>query len=70
MSEKRFMIPGIVQNGMVVPQGEASLPEGAHVGIVLGPPQVTPELEAEFGQWEQASDEAWARIDEWEKDEP
>jgi len=70
MSERRLMIPGVVQNGIVVPQGEATLPEGAHVEIVLGPPEVSPELKAEFGRWEQASDEAWSRIDEWEKDEP
>jgi hypothetical protein len=69
MSERRFMIPGVVQNGIVVPQGESSLPEGAHVGIVLAPPEVTPELEAEFDAWERASDEAWAWIDEWEKDQ-
>jgi len=66
----RFKIPGIVQNGVVLPQGKVSLPEGAHVDIVLGPPEVTPELEAEFGWWEEASDEAWAWIDQWEKSEP
>jgi len=26
-------------------------------------------LQAEFEQWEQASDEAWAMIDQWEMEE-
>jgi hypothetical protein len=43
------------------------LPEGAHVDIVLGPADVTPALRAEFEQWEKASDEAWAMIDQWEE---
>ncbi len=62
-----MVIPGIVKNGVVVPQTDTQLPDGARVDIVLGPAEVTPELQAEFDQWEKASDEAWAMIDEWEK---
>jgi len=29
------------------------------VDIVIGPAEMTPELQAELAQWEQASDEAW-----------
>jgi hypothetical protein len=40
------------------------------VDIILGPADVTPELQAEWEQWEKASDEAWAMIDQWEAEEP
>jgi hypothetical protein len=63
VATERLVIPGIVKNGMVIPQNDTPLPERAHVDIVLGPGDVTPELQ-------KASDEAWAMIDEWEADEP
>jgi hypothetical protein len=66
VASERVVIPGIVKNGMVVPQDDTPLPEGAHVAIVLGPADVTSALQAELAQWEQASDEAWAMIDQWE----
>jgi len=67
MGAEQSVIPGIVKNGIVVPQSDAPLPDGARVGIVLGPAQLTPELQAELAQWEAASDEAWSMIDEWEE---
>jgi hypothetical protein len=67
MAIERMVIPGVVKNGLVVPQNDTPLPEGAHVDIVLGPADVTPALQAEFEQWDKASDEAWAMIDKWEK---
>jgi hypothetical protein len=70
MATDRIVIPGIVKNGLVVPQSDAPLPDGAHVDIVMAPADVTPELKAEWEQWEQASDEAWAMIDEWEAEQP
>jgi hypothetical protein len=51
----------------VVPQSETPLPDGARVGIVLEPAQLTPQLQAELAQWEAASDEAWSMIDRWEQ---
>ena len=69
MTAERTIIPGIVQNGLVVPQISTPLPEGAQVDIVLRPAELTPELQAEFDAWERASDEAWALIDHWEKEE-
>jgi hypothetical protein len=69
MATERLVIPGIVKNGMVIPQNDTPLPEGAHVDILLGPADVTPELQAELEQWEKASDEAWAMIDQWEAKE-
>ena len=66
MATPRVVIPGIVKNGLVVPQNDTPLPEGAHVDILIGAAEVTPALQAEFDQWEQASDEAWAMIDQWE----
>ena len=70
MATERVTIPGIVKNGMVIPQNDTPLPEGAHVDIILGPADVTPELQAEWEQWDKASDEAWAMIDRWEAEEP
>jgi hypothetical protein len=54
----------------VVPQNDTPLPDGAHVDIVIGAADVPPELQAEWVQWETASDEAWAMIDRWETEEP
>ena len=59
-------IPGIVQNGVVVPQTSTALREGAHVEILLEASSVPPELLSEIAAWDIASDEAWAMIDRWE----
>ena len=59
-------IPGIVQNGVVVPQTSTVLREGIHVEILLEPSSVPPELLSEIAVWDKASDEAWAMIDRWE----
>ena len=69
MAAERLVIPGIVKNGLVVPQSDTPLPDGAHVDILLGPTDMDPALQAELEQWEKASDEAWAMIDEWEAEE-
>jgi len=69
MSTDRLVIPGIVKNGLVVPQSDSPLPDGAHVDIVIGPPEVTPQMRAEWDQWERLGDEAWAMIDQWEKED-
>jgi hypothetical protein len=65
MATGPLVIPGVVRNGVVVPQGDTVLPEGAEVQITL--PPVPPELQAEFDAWERLGDEAWGRIAEWEK---
>jgi hypothetical protein len=69
MAAERLVIPGIVKNGLVVPQSDTPLPDGAHVDILLGPTDMPPALQAELEQWDKASDEAWAMIDEWEAEE-
>ena len=69
MGTERVVIPGIVRNGVVVPQNDTPLPDGAHVEIVMSPAEVPPELQSELDQWEKASDEAWAMINEWEVEE-
>jgi hypothetical protein len=69
MATPRLVIPGIVKNGLVVPQNDTPLPEGAHVDILIGPAEMTPELQAELAQWEKASDEAWTMIDQWEAED-
>ena len=35
--------------------------------IVLGPSEIAPQLRAELEQWDRLGDEAWAMIDQWEK---
>ena len=69
MATERVVIPGIVKNGVVVPQNDTPLPDGVHVDILIGPADVTPELQCELDQWDKASDEAWAMIDQWEVEE-
>jgi hypothetical protein len=69
MATERVVIPGIVKNGMVVPQNDIPLPDGAHVTILIGPAEVTPALKSELEQWDKASDEAWAMIEQWEAEE-
>jgi hypothetical protein len=43
MATQRLVIPGIVKNGLVVPQNDTPLPEGAHVDILIGPAEMPPE---------------------------
>jgi hypothetical protein len=69
MATERVVIPGIVKNGVVVPQNDTPLPDGVHVDILIGLADVTPELQSELDQWDKASDEAWAMIDQWEVEE-
>lgn len=52
------IVPGVVQDGRVVP--DAPLPEGARVEVRLvgSPPTVPPDFQAEFEAWGRASDRA------------
>ena len=69
MAPERRVIPGIVKNGMVVPQTDTPLPEGVHVDIHIGPAAVPAALKSELEQWDKASGEAWAMIEQWEAEE-
>jgi hypothetical protein len=57
-------VPGVVINGVVVPN--APLPEGAHVEIQLKDktPEVPPELQEELKAWQQASAKALALVEQ------
>ncbi len=68
MAVDRLVIGGIVKNGVIVPEGDAELPEGARVEISLSFADISPELKAEWEAWERAGDDAWRMIDEWEKE--
>ncbi len=68
-TDSRASIPGIVKNGVVVPQSNQKLTEGTHVEIVVEPHSIPPELQEELDAWDRASDEAWAMIDQWEAEE-
>ena len=59
-------IPGIVRNGVVVPQTNQPLPEGSHVEIRLESTEIPKTLLDEIASWEAASDESWCWIDKME----
>ncbi len=65
MASEQIVISGVVKDGVVVPEGNAQLPEGVHVSILIPNLEIPPELQAEFKAWERASDEAWAMIDSY-----
>jgi hypothetical protein len=69
MAAERRVIGGVVRGGVIVPEGEAELPEGMRVEIVLRPGSFPPELREEFAAWERASDDAWGMITQWEEEE-
>ncbi len=66
MATEPLVILGVVHNDVVVPRGDAVLPEGVEVQIML--PPIPPELQADFDAWENLGDEAWGMIAEWEKE--
>ena len=61
-------IPGIVRDGVVVPQSDHRIPEGTHVEIRLDPGKIPSALRAEIEAWDKASDEAWAWIEAMESE--
>lgn len=61
-------IPGIVRNGVVVPQTSHPLPEGSHVEILLEPGDIPTALKREMESWDEASDESWKWIDTLESE--
>jgi hypothetical protein len=67
MTIEGLVIGGIVKNGVILPEGDAELPEGARVQIIVSAGRIPPELQTELDAWERASDEAWVLIDQWEK---
>ena len=62
-------IPGIVRNGVIVPQSKQPLPEGSHVEIRLEPGEMPSGLTREIEAWDKASDESWKWIEALEADE-
>ena len=69
MSTDNTIIPGIVKDGVIVPKSQNPLPEGTEVEIVIRDSAMTPELRDELAAWQSAGDEAWAMIDQWEKED-
>ena len=65
---EQAILHGTVKNGVIVPDAGIHLPEGAFVKFVVKTQELTAEERAEFEGWEQLGDEAWAMIDEWEKE--
>ena len=66
---EKFVINGIVKDGIVIPEKGSGLPEGTRVEIVFALAAMTPELKAEFEACDRIGDEAWAMIDKWEQEE-
>ena len=69
MSTDGRIIPGIVKNGVVVPQTNSELPDGAHVNIMLHPTEIPQELKDELEAWQRAGIQSWQTIDKWESEE-
>jgi len=69
MSTDGRIIPGIVKNGVVVPQTDNELPDGTHVSIVVQNDEMTPELKEELAAWQRAGTETWEMIDKWESED-
>ncbi len=67
MNTEPLIISGIVQGGLIVPQGDTPLAEGSLVQIVIRPPVGMAQLRQELAEWDAASDEAWSMIDAWEQ---
>lgn len=69
MATAAVLVSGVVKDGVVVPESDKKLPEGAHVEIILRSEAIPPDLQAEIAAWDRAGDEAWAMIEAWEKEE-
>jgi hypothetical protein len=75
MGEQTTLIRGWVRDGRVILEKGKALPNGAEVRVEIvpeserGPIPFTPEEQAEFAGWDILGDEAWAMIDEWEKED-
>ena len=69
MATDNKIVPGIVKNGVVVPQAGSDLPDGAHVNIVLQPAEMPQDLKEELEAWQRAGDQAWQMIDKWEAED-
>lgn len=55
-TDSRASIPGIVKNGVVVPQANRQLAEGTHVEIIVDPEAMSTELKQELEAWDQANE--------------
>ncbi|MFA0782492.1 hypothetical protein [Fervidibacter sacchari] len=66
------MLTGTVKDGVIVLDGDVQLPEGTKVRVEILEitPSLTPEEEEEFSEWERASDEAWALIEQEDEVKP
>jgi hypothetical protein len=69
MSAKPPVLKGVVRDGVVVLESPSALPEGTEVQITVASLPFTPEEAAEFAEWQGLRDEAWAKIEEWEKED-
>jgi hypothetical protein len=64
-----MVIRGVVRGGVVVFEAPCPLPDGTEVEFTVTRHVFTAEEQAEFNAWDRLSDEAWAMIDGWEKDD-
>ncbi len=69
MSAKPPTLKGTVRAGVVVFESPTKLPEGTEVEVIVAPLPFTPEEAAEWEAWKGLRDDAWAMIDQWEKEE-
>lgn len=67
MRAERMKIHGIIRNGVIVPDSQFTLPEGAEVEISFLLTELPQELKEEFAAWNRLSDDAWKMIDDLER---
>ena len=58
------VLTGTVKDGVIVLDGDVQLPEGTKVRVEILEATLSLTPEEEFSEWERASDEAWALIEQ------
>ncbi len=62
-------VSGVFTNGIIIPDAPVSLTNGDRVLIVFGPTPIADSFGMEMAQWDLVSEEAWAMIDQLEKED-
>ena len=69
MSVEPLKLKGVVRGGVIVFEAPYPLPDGTEVEFIVTRDVFTAEEQAEFDAWDRLGNEAWAMIEEWEKNE-
>ncbi len=64
-----MLLTGTIKDGIIVPDTQDSLPEGAQVRILVQGDEPYAGFWEEFAVWDRLSEEAWGMIEELERGE-